>query len=292
MSPKMKPFLFLSLFFSPFLFAVDTINMRPIFYSGDPTTSYKYQLLELLLERTSAEFGPYQINITNSVHSQKRDINQLKSGEINVFISMTSQAREEAMQAIRFPVFKGLYGYRVFLIKESEQAKFNKIKSLETLKQLTGVQGSHWPDLQILKANGLKVESTSQHKSLYKMLEHGRVDYFPRGIHEPWKELKDRPDMNLAVEKSLMLYYPAPGYIFVDKKDTRLANRLRQGFKSIVESGEFNHFFNRHPQIVEMKKNANLDARTIFNLTNPLLTKETPLSDERLWYKVNKKSAY
>lgn len=286
MSPKMKLFLFLSLFFSPILFAVDTINMRPIFYSGDPTTSYKYQLLELLLERTSAEFGPYQINITNSIHSQKRDINQLKSGEINVFISMTSQAREEVMQAIRFPVFKGLYGYRVLLIKESEQAKFSKIKSLEALQQLTGVQGSHWPDLQILQANGLKVESTSQHKSLYKMLEHGRVDYFPRGIHEPWKELKDRPEMALAVEKSLMLYYPAPGYIFVNKNNTRLAKRLNQGFKNIIESGEFNRFFNLHPQIVEMKNQANMKNRTLLKLSNPLLTPKTPLQDERLWFRV------
>lgn len=260
--------------------------MRPIFYSGDPTTSYKYQLLELLLERTSEEFGPYQINITRTIHSQRRDINQLKSGEINVFISMTSQAREEVMQAIRFPVFKGLYGYRVLLIKENEQAKFSKIKSLEALQQLTGVQGSHWPDLQILQANGLKVESTSQHKSLYKMLEHGRVDYFPRGIHEPWKELKDRPEMALAVEKSLMLYYPAPGYIFVDKNNTRLEKRLNQGFKNIIESGEFNRFFNLHPQIVEMKNQANMKNRTLLKLSNPLLTPETPLQDERLWFRV------
>ena len=285
---KASLFIILNLFLAPLSFALDTVNMRPIFYSGDPKTSYKYQLLELLLNRTQAEFGPYRINLTNIIHSQKRDINQLKSGEINVFISMTSKAREDVMQAIRFPVFKGLYGYRVFLIIENEQAKFNKIKDLDGLKQLTGVQGTHWPDLQILQANGLKVESTSHHKSLYKMLEFGRVDYFPRGIHEPWKELKDRPNMGLAVEKNLMLYYPAPGYIFVEKTNTRLAKRFETGFKRIIDSGEFDRFFNNHPQIIEMKEQANMQNRTLIKLTNPLLSPLTPLQNDKLWYQVEK----
>lgn len=199
---------------------------------------------------------------------------------------MTSHAREAAMQAIRYPVFKGLYGYRVFLIREADQGKFSSINTLEELKALTAIQGIHWPDLDILKANNFNVESTSQHTSLYKMLSFGRVDYFPRGIHEPWQELETRPNMGLAVEKSLMLYYPAPGYIFVDKNNTRLANRFTEGFETLLASGEFDQFFNQHPQIVEMKKQANLEKRLIFKLTNPLLPSMTPLEDERLWFKI------
>lgn len=279
--------LLLNLIFTPHSYAIDIIKMRPIFYPGDPKTSYKYQLLDLLLKTTQNKYGPYQINLTKTINSQKRDINLLNSGVINAFISMTSHAREETMQAIPYPVFKGLYGYRVFLIRASDQPKFTRIKTIDDLKKLIAVQGTHWPDLKILKSNGFNVESTSRHKSLYKMLQYGRVDYFPRGIHEPWRELIDRPEMELAVEKKLMLYYPAPGYIFVDKNNTRLANRFRDGFKSITESGEFDAFFNQHPQIIEMKRQANIENRTIFKLNNPLLTPLTPLDDDRLWYRID-----
>lgn len=280
-------FLLLCLVFTPLSYAIDLIKMRPIFYSGDPKTSYKYQLLDLLLKTTQDKYGPYQISLTKTINSQKRDINLLNSGAINTFISMTSQAREEAMQAIPYPVFKGLYGYRVFLIRDIDQAKFTRIKAIEELKKLIAVQGTHWPDLNILKSNGFNVESTSHHKSLYKMLQYGRVDYFPRGIHEPWRELNDRPEMALAVEKSLMLYYPAPGYIFVDKNNTRLANRFNEGFKKVIESGEFDRFFNQHPQIIEMKRQANIENRTLFELHNPLLSPLTPLGDDRLWYRID-----
>ena len=274
------------LFFIHKSHAVDVIKMRPIFYSGDPKTSYKYQLIDKLLKTTQEEFGPYEIRFNQTISSQQRDIEQINKGIINTFISMTSQAREKAMLPIRFPVFKGLYGYRVFLIKENSQGMFSSIKNLDDLKLLTAVQGVHWPDLEVLKFNGLNAEGASHSKSLYKMLEFGRVDYFPRGIHEPWKELKDRPNMGLAVEKNLMLYYPAPGYIFVEKTNTRLAKRFETGFKRIIDSGEFDRFFNNHPQIIEMKEQANMQNRTLIKLTNPLLSPLTPLEDKRLWFRL------
>ena len=68
-----------------------------------------------------------------------------------------------------------------------------------------------------------------------------------------------------------MLYYPAPGYIFVDKNNLRLAKRFREGFKNIIESGEFDRFFEKHPQIIEMKRQANIEKRRLFKLTHYFL---------------------
>lgn len=279
--------LWIPLLISPAIYALDIIKIRSINYAIDPKLSYKYQLLDLLLKTTKDKYGAYEIHFANQLNSQQRDIKHLDLDIINVFISMTSKAREETMLPIRIPVFKGLYGYRVFLINKKDQLRFSDIKTLDQLKKLTAVQGTHWPDLNILKSNGLNIESSSQHESLFKMLEYGRVDYFPRGIHEPWKELSDRPNMGLAVEKNLMLYYPAPGYIFVKKDNLRLSIRLKEGFKSIIESGEFDTFFDNHPQIIEMKRKSNLKNRTLFKLNNPLLSPFTPLDDERLWYRIN-----
>ena len=283
----MKFLLLFSLLFSPLLPALDIIKMRPVLFPADPKQNYKYQLIDLILKTTQEKFGPYQITFANTIHSQKRDITLLNSGAINVFISMTSKEREKRMQAVRYPVLKGLYGYRVFLIRKEDQQRFSNIQSLDELKQLKAIQGAQWPDLTVLKANNLLAEGASRHDSLYKMLQYGRVDYFPRRIHEPWVELKNHPNMGLAVEKSIVLYYPAPGYIFVEKGNTHLAERLNEGFEQIIHSGVFDRFFNQHPQIIEMKENANLQIRVIFILANPLLTKETPLNDKRLWYQIH-----
>ena len=277
---------------SSFLPAIEVINMRPITYSGDPRESYKYQLIDLLLSHTKEKYGAYEIRFNSQVNSQKREISLLNEGKINVFISMTSRSREVDMLAIRYPVYKGLYGYRVFIIKSSEQKKFSSIRNLEQLKTLLAVQGSHWPDYEILKSNGLNVTGSSSSNSQFQMLQHGHVDYFPRGIHEPWKELTDRPNTGLAIEKNLMLYYPAPGYIFVAKNNIQLARRLREGFKKIIESGEFDHFFNQHPQIVEMKRQADLENRLLFKLSNPLLSPYTPLKDKRLWFNIDNESGF
>jgi hypothetical protein len=279
--------LWVSLLASSAVYALDIIKIRPINHTIDSKLSYKYQLLELLLKTTEDKYGAYEIHFVNQLNSQQRDIKHLDLDIINVFISMTSKAREETMLPVRIPVFKGLYGYRVFLINKNDQSRFSDIKTLDQLKKLTAVQGTHWPDLNILKSNGLNIESSSQHESLFKMLEYGRVDYFPRGIHEPWRELSDRPELALTVEKNLVLYYPAPGYIFVKKDNLHLSRRLKEGFQNIIESGEFDAFFNHHPQIIEMRKKSNLENRTLFKLNNPSLSPFTPLDDKRLWYQIN-----
>ena len=58
---------------------------------------------------------------------------------------------------IRIPLFKGLFGYRVLLIRKQEQARFDQINTQQDLAKFLGGQGTHWPDTLILQANGLRV---------------------------------------------------------------------------------------------------------------------------------------
>lgn len=44
------------------------------------------------------------------------------------------------------------------------------------------------------------------------MLDGGRFAAYPRGVHEPWSEIAGRPELELAVEKKLMLAYKMPMY--------------------------------------------------------------------------------
>jgi hypothetical protein len=250
----------------------------------DATKEYKYQLLELILNKTTETDGPFRIEVLEEI-VQSRGIEMVNDGEFSLIITMTSQEREEKLLPVRIPVYKGFYGYRVFIINKRDKAKFEAIQTIEELKQLYAGQGHDWPDLQILKANGFNVVGGSNYAGLFGMLQKGRFDYFPRGMHEPWKEVQEHPEKDLMVEEHLALQYPAPGYIFVAKDNTKLADRLERGFRLALEDGSFDQFFFGHPDIAKVLASTNLKERLIFRLTNPLLSPETPLDQEELWYK-------
>ena len=74
-----------------------------------------------------------------------------KNVVVDVFWSITSQEREEALLPIKFPMYKGMMGWRVLLIKKSEQDKFTSNLTLGRLADLVGIQAHDWADLKILK---------------------------------------------------------------------------------------------------------------------------------------------
>jgi len=250
----------------------------------DATKEYKYQLLELILNKTKETDGQFRIEVVEHI-VQSRVIEMVNQGDISLIITMTSQEREQKLLPIRIPVYKGFYGYRVFIINKQDKAKFEAIQTIEELKELWAGQGHDWPDLQILKANGFNVVGGASYKGLFGMLQKGRFDYFPRGVHEPWKEMQEHQEKDLMVEEHLVLQYPAPGYIFVARDNTKLADRLERGFRLVLEDGSFDQFFFSHPDIAKVLASAHLKGRLIFRLTNPLLSPETPLDQEELWYK-------
>jgi GR25 family glycosyltransferase involved in LPS biosynthesis len=87
------------------------------------------------------------------------------------------------------------------------------------------------------------------------------------------------------VETDLAIHYPAAGYIFTNKKNKKLYDRLERGFRMAVDDGSFDTLFYNHPDMKTVLEKANLKNRRIFELKNPLLPEETPLNDKRLWYK-------
>lgn len=250
----------------------------------DITKEYKYQLIDLILSKTKQNDGEYKIEAVPT-DGQNRIVQLLDSGVYNIYITMTSKKREEDLLPIRIPVYKGMYGYRIFLISKDKQNLFNQINSQEELKKLWAGQGKDWPDYKILTHNGYKVIGSHSWLTLYGMLSLGRFDYFPRGIHEPFKEILANPDKNLVVEKRFMLHYPAPGYIFVSKKNKKLAERLKKGFEIALKDGSFDKLFYNHPDIKNVLEKVDAKNRIIYELKNPLLSKETPLDNDSLWLK-------
>jgi hypothetical protein len=262
------------------------VKVRPFREKNiDHTIEYKYQLLELLLSKTKSQGGPYRIEVAGEeLIRQSRVFDLVNQGTLTLIMTMTSKERENVLLPVRIPIYKGLYGYRIFIINEKDQSKFARIKTRNELEQLWAGQGHDWPDLEILKYNNFNVVEGSNYRGLFGMLEEGRFDYFPRGVPEPWREIEEESDRNLMVESTLMVQYFAPAYIFVAKTNTRLAKRLSKGFEMAIKDGSFHRFFENHWYIKETLKRAGLKNRKLFRLKNPLLTPETPLARKELWY--------
>lgn len=249
---------------------------------SDPNAAYAINMLRLALSHIDK---PYRIDISTNDMTQARVNEEVRIGG-NLDLAWTSSdARMEAtVLPIRIPLFKGLLGYRILIINKHDQAKFDRVNTLEDLKQLTFGQGRTWADTNILESNGFTVIKTNKYPSLFYMVEGGRFDAFPRGVHEPFGELAQRPELELAVEKNLMLAYKMPFYLFVSKNNPELANDIETGFNRAIANGSFDEAFMNAPEVKDVIEKANMKHRKVFYIDNPTLSAETPLDRAELWF--------
>jgi hypothetical protein len=192
---------------------------------------------------------------------------------------------EQKFAPVRICLYKGLLGNRIFIIHKDNQAKFDQVKTLDDLKRITIGQGKTWADTKILESNGLQVVKVNKYESLFYMVEGGRFDAFSRGVHEPFGELEQHPQLkDLTVEKGLMLVYKMPFYLFVKKANSQLAKDIETGLNRAIDDGSFDEVFRNDPAVQSVMQKANMKARRVFELQNPTLSKETPLDRKELWF--------
>lgn len=250
---------------------------------SDPNAAYAIKMLKLAVDHS--DNPDYKIEVIKEDFTQARVNEEVRSGGLLDLCWASSDAEiESQLRPIRIPLFKGLLGYRIFIINKNNQAKFDQVKTLDDLKKLTIGQGRTWADGRILEANGFNVIKTNKYPSLFYMVEGGRFDGFPRGVHEPFGELEARPTMELTVEKNLMVYYQMPFYLFVSPSNQTLAKDLETGFERAIAKGEFDKVFYGDKSIQDVLQKANMKNRTLFKLENPLLSKETPIERKELWF--------
>lgn len=251
---------------------------------ADVRSDYFLALLDLALAKTRQSAGDYQLQPAELGMQQERALDSLISNRgVDVVWTITSREREQQLRPIRIPLEKGLYGCRVLLIRTGEQARFDAVQSLPDLATLVAGQGHDWPDTTILRANGLHVETNSNYASSFRMLALGRFDYFPRGVSEAPAELRQHAELNLALERRLLLYYPSAMYFFVNRHNAALAQRLEAGLRQALADGSFDALFRQHPAMREALAVLNQPGRRVLRLNNPLLPEQTPLADKTLW---------
>ncbi len=242
---------------------------------------YAKGLLHLIESKLEQKF---EWDETTEGSTASRITQMLADDQLDIVWYATVAEFEEKMRPIRIPIYKGLLGYRIFMIKKGNQSKFDGIKTLDDLKSISIGQGHLWADTLIMEANGINVTKVTQYARHFYMLDGDRFLAFPRGVHEPWAEIANYPELELTVEKNLLMAYTNPFYFFVRKDNKALADKIERGFRRAIEDGSFDKYFLADPTINDVLTKANMQNRTVIRLKNPTLPPLTPVEDETLWF--------
>lgn len=243
--------------------------------------AYAKGLLKLAISKVSTEYD-WQEPVENT--SEERIVNMLMDNTLDVVWYASTNDLEERLLPVRIPMYRGLLGYRVLMIKKGTQHKFDGVKTLEDLRRFSLGQGLFWADTQVLTSNGLNVIKVLKYEGLFYMLDGDRFDGFPRGVHEPWSEIQRYPKLALDVEQNLLLSYINPFYFFVNKSNQKLAEDIERGLRIAIEDGSFSEYFLNDPTVKDVINNANLKDRLVLRLNNPGLPKLTPVDEQALWF--------
>ncbi|XOV77998.1 MAG: diguanylate cyclase [Aestuariibacter sp.] len=219
--------------------------------------------------------------------NQARLKQMIADGQLDLMWAGTTPELETNFIPIRVPLFKGLLGHRIFIIRNGEQTKFSSIHNFTDLLRFKAGQGRSWGDTPILEYAGIDVVKPVNYPNLFYMLDGERFDYFPRAVHEPWPEVDSRPELNLAIERELMLVYPMPLYFFTNKDNHKLASILKEGLLKGIDEGKFDDIFFSNEDIKTAIEKTNMQNRRVFRINNPALSSDTPLDDKRLWIDIN-----
>lgn len=213
---------------------------------------------------------------------------EVESGAIDLMWSGASTANDNQMLAVRIPLLKGMLGHRISIIRQGDQHKFNNVNTIADLAKLDAGMGRTWGSTKVLEQAGLNVVTSMKYENLFHMLEGGRFDYFPRGIHEPWTELAAHPELPLEVERRLLLIYPYAMYFYVQKENRALHRKLTLGFETAIADGSFDELFYSAPMVKQVIAKGNIKDRIVIRMPNHEMHKDTPIDRPELWLDVNK----
>ncbi|SDH37808.1 hypothetical protein [Roseospirillum parvum] len=252
----------------------------------DSRDAFLHDILRLALARTEAAHGPGRLELNPQRLSRNRVINLLLAGEqLNVAVAPADKALDDQFPSVRIPVFRGLLGYRVSLIRAESQDAFAKVENLQDLRQFRAGLLADWGIAKVFQHNDLPVVSASldNYELLFDMLAAGRFDYFSRGVLEILPEFETHgPRLpNLTVEQALLIRAPLPLFFYVSPNHEALAQRLEDGMEALIADGTYHARW--RDTFGGLLKQLNIEARRVIELDNPTLPEGVPVERAELW---------
>jgi ABC-type amino acid transport substrate-binding protein len=252
--------------------------------SGADPEAYVVELLRLALARSG---GDYQLQPSPKAMPQSRAEQSLEQndGVVQLMWTMTTRTREEILLPVRIPIYKGLIGWRVPLVRREDKGWLAQVQGVEDLKPMRFGQRADWPDTRILRDNGLQVITSQSYESLFRMLDAGRFDLFPREVVVVWDEQARASEAGLALEvdEHIVLHYPTAFYFFTSRARADLAGAIERGLEAMIADGSYEQLFQQHHGATLQR--AGLEKRRVIELENLDLPAKTPFDREELWYR-------
>jgi hypothetical protein len=242
---------------------------------------YARDLLASALARSGLGAGDVLRALPRQDLSQGRLMAEMKAGRLDVVWSMTSQERERDLLPVRVPLDRGLLGWRLLLVRQTDEPSWRQALTLTSLAQHVGGQGAHWPDVDILRANGLRIETATRANNLLTMLQQRRIDYYPRSALEVLDELQLPEAAGLDIATGGWLRYPAASYFFLRPGLQGLATALEATLSTMADDGTLQALFEQRMGAVLQR--LPLSAARSLALRNPLLPSGTPLRRANYW---------
>lgn len=240
--------------------------------------NYQLELVKLLLDKTTSEYGAYELSIVDSPLSAQRAKAETQKGEhINVHYSTEWHGEYvdiNKVYQLEEPILKGLLGMRSLVIRADRVGDFAAVKQRSQLNQLVAAQRSDWPDNEILEFNQIKVVKAELFDTLSPMLQAGRFDYLPLSILEAEPTVAPfLVDENpLAISEHVAIYYPLTMHLYISKATPQIAARFKKGLEIVRNDQSMNTLFNLHFEVALQKLTQG--ELTTFILQNPTLTTE------------------
>ncbi|MBU2977669.1 hypothetical protein [Alteromonas sp. C1M14] len=243
-------------------------------FTGTQYGKYQFDVMQAALDVTAKKYDKVSLKSHPFPMSQSRQIVTLLDGKADLMWSVTTEKLENTLLPVRFPLLQGLGGHRIFVINQAMQAHFPPNQTLDNIKRMACVQGADWPDTQILKDHHFTVHSATWsdwYTGMYRSLEEGMADYFPRNVIEVQRDLNYHLSEKLRIEKNHLLVYPSYEYLFVSPQRPELQARLYEGLTILLKNGELAKLFNHYPEHRKAKMMVNKDHRVVHHLSSSVL---------------------
>jgi len=121
---------------------------------------YATELLRQALKRSGEDFrlraSPQPMSPARAMYSLQHN-----DGKIQVLWAMATDKRTQDLRAVSIPIYRDLIGWRVLLVHNKNKQRLAGINKLAELTHLRFGQRSEWSDVDILRANGLRVQTSN-----------------------------------------------------------------------------------------------------------------------------------
>lgn len=214
---------------------------------------YQVLVLQLALDKTKAEYGPYRIVRVLESFSTLRLRREVSEGvRVNIHaapwrVQNPDNPHDRAIP-INTSIMGGLLGYRKLLIRRADLEKFSHIQSAGELKKLVAGQGRAWVDVAVYRHNGYTVDDRANLPNLLPMLLNQRFDYLPMSVVEIDSVLAQNAEFagELAVAPGILIQYPLPLMFYVSAKAPLLAERVARGLAMAKKDGSLDELLHRY----------------------------------------------